>query len=70
MTNVTSPIRSTKLALFGRGTPRLWSGVGKLITLFQRNRSTQKELGMLSDRDLADLGTHRVDLRHIVREHV
>lgn len=36
---------------------------------YQKYRSTVEELEMLSDRDLADLGMHRVGIRDVAREH-
>jgi uncharacterized protein YjiS (DUF1127 family) len=38
------------------------------IARYRRYNRTVKELSFLSDRELADLGIHRVDIRRIARE--
>ena len=59
---------------FGRtedaGFSGLWARLGKRLANHQRYRQTLDELGALSDRELADLGLTRLQVREVAWESV
>lgn len=45
----------------------LWAGVAERLTQRRAYRATVEELAALSDRELADIGVHRSDIRAFAR---
>ena len=70
MAYVTHPTRSFESSWLGRRIVSRWPELGDRLALYRRYRATLEELSMLSDRELADIGMHRSNLREIAQEHV
>ena len=47
-----------------------WPELGERLALYRQYRATLDELMTLSDRELADIGMHRSNLREIAKAHV
>lgn len=47
-----------------------WPELGLRLARLRQFRATVAELDSLTDRELADIGMHRSDIRDIAREHV
>jgi uncharacterized protein YjiS (DUF1127 family) len=70
MAYMTHPNRTFETTWFGQHVVSFWPKLGGRLALYSRYRVTLEELGQLTDRELADLGMHRSNIRDIAREHV
>jgi uncharacterized protein YjiS (DUF1127 family) len=61
------PIETTWL---GRRLVSRWPELGERLALYRKYQATLGELDMLTDRELADIGMHRSNIREIAQKHV
>ncbi len=64
------PTRTFETTWLGQRLVSLWPALGDHLVQYRRYRATLEELSMLTDRELADIGLHRSNIRDIAREHV
>ena len=70
MAYTTYPSRPFETTWLGQRLVRRWPEIGERLALFRKYQATLDELDMLSDRELADIGMHRSNIREIAREHI
>lgn len=70
MADTTPSTRTFESSWLGQRVVGYWPELGERLALYRHYRATLDELTMLSDRELADIGMHRSNLRDIAREHV
>lgn len=70
MAYATHPARSFETTWLGQHVVSRWPELGERLALYRSYRATLEELEMLTDRELADIGMHRSNIRDIAREHV
>lgn len=60
--------RLSNTGSFGQGLSGLRTTLAERFAQYRSYRTTLDELGMLTDRELADMGMHRSDIREIAFE--
>jgi uncharacterized protein YjiS (DUF1127 family) len=60
--------RLSNTGSFGQGLSTLRTRLAERFARYQAYRTTLSELSMLTDRELADMGVHRSDIRDIAFE--
>ena len=68
MATATHTTRGSNLTLFGQGLSGLRTNLAERFAQYRTYRTTLNELGMLTDRELADMGLHRGSIREIAFE--
>ena len=70
MSYATPTTRAFETTWLGQRIVGRWPELGVRLALLRQYRATIAELEMLSDRELADIGMHRSNIREIAQEHV
>jgi uncharacterized protein YjiS (DUF1127 family) len=70
MADTTHPSRTFETTWLGQCILSRWPEFGGRLALYRRYRTTLGELDMLSDRELANVGMHRSNIREIAQEYV
>ena len=70
MAYTTHPSRTFETTWLGQRVLSRWPELSARLALYRKYRATLEELDMLTDRELADIGMHRSNIREIARAHV
>jgi uncharacterized protein YjiS (DUF1127 family) len=70
MAYASHPARPFETTWLGQRLVSRWPELGERLAQYRRYRATLDELDLLSDRELADIGMHRSNIREIAREYV
>ena len=70
MAYVNQPSRPFETTWLGQRLLSRWPEIAERLALYRKYQTTLGELDMLSDRELADIGMQRSNIREIARDYV